>query len=181
MKAEFEKLIKELEKRFEKNKEMHGSLSWDNIIQKVISYSAKQMESVLAMENTGGQIDIISFNDKPDQIYFVDCSPESPVGRRSLCYDEDALHGRKENKPKGSALGMAKQYGWEILSEAEYRQLQSVGNFDNKTSSWVQTPAAIRDLGGALFCDKRYRQVFTYHNGAESYYAARGFRAKLLL
>jgi hypothetical protein len=131
------------------------------------------------MERTGGEPDVVGHDQKTGECVFYDCSPESPQGRRSLCYDREALEARKENKPKGNALDVAAAMGVELLTEEQYRDLQRLGRFDTKTSSWVKTPSAIRDLGGALFCDRRYEHVFVYHNGAESYYAARGFRASL--
>jgi hypothetical protein len=131
------------------------------------------------METTGGEPDVVSYDKKNDEYIFYDCSPESPKGRRSICYDDEALEARKEHKPEDSAINMATSMGIEMLTEEQYRELQQLGNFDLKTSSWVKTPAAVRELGGALFCDRRYNHVFTYHNGAESYYAARGFRGSL--
>src|SRR5690606_1072722 len=138
-----------------------------------------KLKSLYEMERTGGEPDVVAFDKKAGEFVFNDCSAESPQGRRSVCFDREALDSRKEHKPKDSAAGMAADMGIELLTEAEYRELQTLGEFDLKTSSWVQTPAAIRKLGGALFCDRRYGQVFVYHNGAQSYYAARGFRASL--
>lgn len=173
--AEFISILKS---RFEKNMARHKNLEWGSI-QKKLENSKEQLWSLFEMERTGGEPDVVSFDKKTNQYAFYDCSPESPKERRSVCYDSDALESRKENKPKHSALGMAAEMGVVILSEEEYRYLQTLGNFDTKTSSWIKTPTNIRELGGALFCDRRYNTVFVYHNGAESYYAVRGFRASL--
>ena len=167
-----------LKERFEKNMKHHMGLEWVAVQAKLVSDTAK-LWSLNQMEITGGEPDVIEFDKKTGSIIFYDCSAESPKERRSLCYDRVALDSRKENKPKDNAMDMATSMGIEILSEEQYRALQQLGNFDTKTSSWVQTPAAIRKLGGALFCDRRYNTVFLYHNGAESYYAARGFRGLL--
>lgn len=178
-------LLSTLKDRFEKNMQRHKGLEWYKVQAKLeacLSGSQAGPEKLWAlneMERTGGEPDIVGYEKKTDEYVFYDCSAESPGGRRSTCYDHQALEARKENKPKDSAVGMAAAMGIELLSEEQYRQLQQWGNFDTKTSSWVETPAAVRKLGGALFCDRRYNCVFLYHNGAESYYAARGFRAAL--
>lgn len=164
--------------RFEKNMTRHKALEWTKIQAKLESNPAK-LWSLNEMENTGGEPDVIAFDKKSGEFVFFDCSAESPAGRRSVCYDAEALAARKENKPKNSAVAMATAMCIEILTEEEYRELQQKGKFDLKTSSWILTPASIRKLGGALFCDRRYDTVFLYHNGAESYYAARGFRGSL--
>lgn len=169
-------LIKTLKARFEKNKDRHKGIDWDKVEAKL---KADKLWSLNEMEKTGGEPDVVAYVKKANEFIFVDCSPESPAGRRSVCYDKEALDSRKEHKPKNSAINMAAEMGVEILTEEEYRQLQQVGKFDLKTSSWIKTTAAVRKLGGALFCDRRYETVFLYHNGAESYYAARGFRASL--
>jgi Protein of unknown function (DUF4256) len=156
----------------------HKGLEWGKVLEKLKANPGK-LWSLNEMEATGGEPDVVGYDKKTGEYIFYDCSAESPNGRRSLCYDEDALESRKENKPAGSALDMAESIGVEILSEEQYRQLQELGKFDLKTSSWVHTPADIRKLGGAVFCDRRYDTVFLYHNGAESYYAARGFRGSL--
>lgn len=171
-------LIQTLKTRFEKNPTRHGNIKWENI-QKKLDSSPEKLWSLHEMERTEGEPDVVSYDDKSDEYTFFDCSAESPKGRRSLCYDRKALDSRKENKPANSALDLVNEIGIEILDEAQYRHLQSLGNFDLKTSSWVKTPEDIRKLGGAIFCDKRYNTVFLYHNGAESYYAARGFRGVL--
>lgn len=173
-----EELFKLLKYRFEKNMNRHKGLKWSDVESRLKSYPDK-LWSLNEMEVTGGEPDVIGFEKKSGEIIFCDCSAESPKDRRSLCYDGDALASRKENKPSGSAADMAIRMGIELLSEEQYRELQELGTFDSKTSSWVKTPAAIRELGGAIFCDRRYNHVFTYHNGAESYYAARGFRGLL--
>ena len=171
-------MIATLKSRFEKNLHRHPSLDWKKVEAKLLAQPA-QLKSLQMMEDTGGEPDVVSFDKKSNEFIFMDCSAESPAGRRSLCYDKAALDARKENKPKDSAKNLAIAMGVEILNEEQYRFLQTLGNFDLKTSSWIQTPDKIRKLGGALFCDRRYDTVFTYHNGAESYYAARGFRAML--
>jgi hypothetical protein len=173
-----EELIMLLENRFEKNKKRHKEIEWKNVLAKLRKNPSK-LKTLRAMEDTGGEPDVIGFDKKANEFIFADCADESPKGRRSICYDEDALQSRKEHKPKNSAVEMAKGIGIELLSEEEYRQLQKLGSFDTKTSSWVKTPSSIRELGGAIFCDRRYDHVFTYHNGAESYYAARGFRGSV--
>ena len=172
--------LQQLQQRFEKFPERHTGIRWETVRKKLEAQPGK-IKVLQAMEDTGGEPDVIGLHPKTGAIIFADCSAESPAGRRSCCYDEQALRSRKENKPPHSAEGLAAKIGIEILSEAEYRGLQQLGQFDCKTSSWVQTPAAIRARGGAVFCDRRYDQVFLYHNGAESYYAARGFRGKLLV
>ncbi len=173
-------LLQILKLRFENNRERHPRLSWDKVEAKLIANPDK-LYSLYEMERTGGEPDVVGYEPKTTQFIFYDCSPESPLGRRNICYDPEALASRKKFKPENSALGMAQEMGVEILSEAEYRKLQELGRFDTKTSSWVKTTAEIRKLGGALFCDYRYGKVFLYHNGAESYYSLRGFRSKLLV
>jgi hypothetical protein len=175
---EQEEMLHILKKRFESNMKRHKGLVWASI-QTQLTSKPEKLWSLQAMEATGGEPDVIAFDKKTNEYIFCDCSAESPAGRRSLCYDDEALQARKENKPKGSALQLATTMGIELLDESEYRSLQKVGPFDAKTSSWIKTPQSIRALGGGLFCDYRYGQVFTYHNGAESYYAARGFRGLL--
>jgi hypothetical protein len=170
-------LLKILKERFEKHTGRHKGISWDKV-QGRLQAAPGRLWSLQQMENTEGEPDVVGM-EKSGEFIFMDCAAESPKGRRSICYDPDALAARKENKPKHSALGMAREMGIEILSEEQYRHLQELGDFDRKTSSWILTPPAIRKLGGALFCDKRYDHVFTYHNGAESYYGARGFRGLL--
>lgn len=171
-------LLRELKTRFEKNVSRHKDLDWSKI-QAKLEANPKKLRSIDLMEETGGEPDIVGYDKTTDEYIFFDCAPESPKERRSLCYDRKALDSRKEHKPKNSAMDLAEAMGIEILSEAQYRELQQLGSFDLKTSSWIATPDAIRKLGGALFCDRRYDTVFTYHNGAESYYAARGFRGCL--
>src|ERR1044072_91069 len=173
-----EELLTALKTRFEENMDRHKGLDWTKVQAKLES-NPEKLWSLNEMERTGGEPDVVSFDKKSGEYLFIDCSPESPKDRRSICYDREALEARKENKPKNSAINMATAMGIEILTEEQYRELQKLGNFDLKTSSWVKTPPDIRKLGGALFCDPRYHQVFTYHNGAESYYAARGFRGSL--
>lgn len=176
--TKFAALVEALQSRFAKNMRRHETIEWHSVETRLKAQPAK-LRALAEMERTGGEPDVIGFDDASGALIFCDCAPESPAGRRSLCYDREALDARKENKPGGSALGMAAELGIEILTEQEYRALQALGEFDRKTSSWVRTPSDIRHLGGALFCDRRYGQVFLYHNGAESYYAARGFRARL--
>ena len=171
-------LLSTLKARFEKNMSRHKGLKWDEITSRL---TPTLLWSLHEMERTGGEPDVVGFDKKTGQYIFYDCAAESPKGRRSICYDHEALEARKENKPEDSAINMAEEMGIEILTEEEYRGLQHLGAFDLKTSSWIRTPAPIRKLGGALFCDRRFDHVFTYHNGAESYYAARGFRGKLLV
>ncbi len=173
-----EELIGILKNRFEKNMKRHKGLEWSNV-QAKLAANPKKLWSLDEMEISGGEPDVVGHDKKTGEYIFCDCSAESPKGRRSLCYDRDALNGRKEHKPLNSALDMAADMGIELLTEEQYRQLQELGEFDTKTSSWVKTPADVRKLHGALFCDRRYNTVFLYHNGAESYYAARGFRGAL--
>ncbi len=172
------KLIETLKARFEKNANRHSAIEWTQIQTKLEANPSK-LWSLNEMERTGGEPDVVAFDKKTGEYIFYDCSPESPKDRRSVCYDHKALESRKEHKPKDSAINMAETMGVSILTEEEYRQLQQLGNFDTKTSSWIETPEAIRKLGGAVFCDFRYGTIFLYHNGAESYYAARGFRGSL--
>jgi hypothetical protein len=171
-------LLSVLKDRFERNMNRHQSLEWAKVQTKLEASPAK-LWSLAEMESSGGEPDIVGYDKKRGEYIFYDCSAESPKGRRSLCYDHEALESRKEHKPKNSALGMAAAMGVELLTEEEYRHLQQLGTFDAKTSSWVKTPTDIRQLGGALFMDDRYGHAFLYHNGAESYYAARGFRTLL--
>jgi hypothetical protein len=179
MKAkQHEKLISTLKARFEKNMQRHKGIEWSDVEARLTAHPAK-LRSLEEMEQTGGEPDVIGREKKSGEYLFCDCAAESPKGRRSLCYDGAALRARKENKPSGSAAELAESMGVEILTEEEYRALQELGEYDLKTSSWIATPPAIRKLGGALFCDRRYDTVFVYHNGAESYYAARGFRGML--
>jgi hypothetical protein len=173
-----EELLKTLKSRFEKNMNRHKGLEWDKVHSKLQANSEK-LYSLNEMEITGGEPDVVAFDKKTGEYIFYDCSAESPKDRRSVCYDHEALEKRKEHKPADSAINMAADMGIEILTEEQYRDLQKLGAFDLKTSSWIKTPANIRKLGGALFCDRRYDTVFLYHNGAESYYAARGFRGWL--
>jgi hypothetical protein len=175
---ESEELLKILKARFEKNMNRHKGIDWAKVKDR-IEANAEKLYSLYQMEQTGGEPDVMGYDKKTGEYIFYDCSPESPKGRRSICYDQEALEKRKEHKPADSAINMANDMGIEILTEEQYRELQQIGSFDLKTSSWVKTPAAIRKLGGALFCDRRYDHVFTYHNGADSYYAARGFRGML--
>ena len=173
-----EELLSVLKARFEKNMKRHKGLEWAKV-QAKLEANPEKLWSLDDMEETGGEPDVIGHDKKTGEYIFYDCSAESPKGRRSVCYDGEALESRKEHKPKNSATDMAAGMGIELLTEDQYRQLQELGEFDTKTSSWVQTPADIRELGGALFCDRRYDTVFLYHNGAESYYAARAFRGSL--
>jgi hypothetical protein len=173
-----EELLNTLKTRFEKNMNRHKDLKWDKV-QTRIESNPEKLWSLNEMERTGGEPDVVGYDKKTDEYIFYDCSAESPTGRRSLCYDRAALDARKENKPKDNAFNVASAMGIEILTEEQYRELQKLGAFDLKTSSWIKTPNEIRKLGGAIFCDRRYNNVFTYHNGAESYYAARGFRGVL--
>lgn len=175
---QLEELFISLKTRFEKNMNRHKNIDWNKILLKLKSNTEKCW-SLYQMEITGGEPDLVAYDKKTDEYIFYDCSPESPKDRRSLCYDHEALNARKEHKPKNSAIGMASEMGIEILTEEEYRELQKLGNFDTKTSNWIKTPEDIRKLGGAIFADYRYGKVFIYHNGAESYYAARGFRGFL--
>jgi hypothetical protein len=173
-----EQLLSTLENRFEKNMNRHNGLDWKTI-QSRLEAMPDKLWSLNEMELTGGEPDVVGYDENTDKFLFVDCSPESPAGRRSLCFDQEALESRRENKPKNSAMGMAAEMGVSLLTEEQYRQMQNLGEFDTKTSSWIATPAEIRNRGGALFCDRRYNHVFVYHNGAESYYGARGFRGML--
>lgn len=175
--AQREKLLKILQTRFEKNMPRHKGLEWGKIQAKL--EASEKLWSLYEMEETGGEPDVVGHDKKTGEYIFYDCSAESPKGRRSICYDHEALESRKEHKPENSAAMMASDMGIELLTEEQYRQLQLLGNFDLKTSSWIKTPADIRKLGGALFCDHRYNTIFVYHNGAESYYAARAFRGSL--
>jgi hypothetical protein len=173
-----QELLNVLKNRFEKNMSRHKGIAWAGVEAKLAA-NAQKLWSLNEMEKSGGEPDVIGFDKNTNEYIFCDCSPESPAGRRSFCYDAEALKSRKENKPKNSAVAMAEEIGIELLTEEHYRELQTLGKFDLKTSSWVKTPEAIRKLGGAIFCDRRYDTVFMYHNGAESYYAARGFRGLL--
>jgi Protein of unknown function (DUF4256) len=176
--AQSEELLKTLKTRFEKNMNRHKGLEWADVQTKLVAHP-ERIWSLYEMERTGGEPDVVGFDKKAGAYIFFDCSAESPKGRRSLCYDREALASRKEHKPENNAVDMAGAIGIELLTESEYRELQQLGNFDLKTSSWVKTPSEIRKLGGAIFCDRRYNTVFVYHNGAESYYAVRGFRGSL--
>jgi hypothetical protein len=173
-----EELLKALKTRFEKHMHRHKGLDWTKL-QAKLEADPQKLWSLNEMESTGGEPDVVGLDKKTGEYIFYDCSGESPKGRRSVCYDREALEVRKEHKPKDSALDMAAAMGIELLTEEQYRELQGLGDFDSKTSSWVQTPSDIRKLGGALFCDRRYNHVFVYHNGAESYYGARAFRGSL--
>ena len=173
-----EELLRALKARFEKNMNRHKGLEWAKV-QAKLEANTESLWSLNEMERTGGEPDVVGYDKKPGEYIFNDCSAESPKGRRSLCYDREALDSRKEHKPEDSAMDMAAAKGIDLLTEEQYRELQKLGNFDTKTSSWVKTPSDIRKLGGALFCDRRYDSVFVYHNGAESYYAARAFRGLL--
>ena len=171
-------LLQTLKTRFEANIPRHKGIKWADV-QSRLEASPKALKALAAMEATGGEPDVIGHDPSTGLVTFCDCSAESPTGRRSLCYDDAALEARKENKPQGSAAGMAAEMGIELLTEEQYRALQQLGEFDVKTSTWIKTPDDVRSLGGALFCDRRYGRVFTYHNGVQSYYAARGFRGRL--
>jgi hypothetical protein len=173
-----EELLRALKARFEKNMNRHKGLEWAKV-QAKLEATTEKLWSLNEMEVTGGEPDVVSHDNKTGEYIFYDCSAESPKGRRSVCYDREALESRKNHKPENNAIDMATAMGIELLTEEKYRELQKLENFDLKTSSWVQTPANIRKLGGAIFCDHRYDTVFVYHNGAESYYAARGFRGSL--
>lgn len=173
-----EELLSALKARFEKNMNRHEGLEWAEVQEKLES-NAEKLWSLNEMERTGGEPDVVGYDNKTAEYIMYDCSAESPKGRRSICYDREALESRKEHKPNNSAIDMATAMGIELLTEEQYRELQKLGNFDTKTSSWVKTPSEIRKLGGAIFCDFRYGNVFVYHNGAESYYGARGFRGLL--
>ena len=178
VKKQREEINSVLKARFERNMNRHKGLEWAKV-QAKLEANIRKLRSLNEMERTGGEPDVIGRDEKTGEYIFYDCSAESPKDRRSFCYDREALESRKENKPENNAVDMAAAMGIELLTEEQYRELQKLGNFDTKTSSWVKTPAAIRKLGGALFCDRRYDTVFVYHNGAESYYAARGFRGSL--
>jgi hypothetical protein len=176
--AQREELLRTLQARFEKNRGRHKGIDWASVHTRLEANSAKLL-SLVEMEATGGEPDVVGHDKMTEEYIFNDCSAESPKGRRSICYDREALESRKEHKPKNNAIDMAADMGIEILTEADFRELQKLGNFDTKTSSWVLTPANIRKLGGAIFCDRRFDTIFVYHNGADSYYAARGFRGSL--
>ena len=176
--AKCEELLKMLQRRFENNRHRHEGLAWKQVRER-IEVRPEKLWALGEMERTGGEPDVVGRDEKSGECIFYDCSAESPAGRRSFCYDREALESRNEHKPKNSAVGLATAIGIQILNEQEYRELQNLGEFDARTSSWVKTPAEIRALGGALFCDRRYGTVFLYHNGAESYYASRGFRGWL--
>lgn len=173
-----EQLLETLKARFEKNMNRHQGLEWSKV-QTKLEANPEKLWSLSEMERTGGEPDVVSYDEKTDEYIFFDCAAESPKGRRSVCYDREALESRKKHKPETSAMDMAAAMGIELLTEEQYRALQQLGEFDLKTSSWIQTPPDIRKRGGALFCDRRYEHVFVYHNGAESYYASRGFRGWL--
>src|SRR3989454_2496329 len=175
-----EELLRALKARFEKNMDRHKGLEWAKV-QAKLEANTKKLWSLNEMERTGGEPDVVWVDKKTGEYIFYDCSAESPKGRRSVCYDGEALESRKEHKPKNSAIDMAAALGVELLTEEQFRELQKLGDFDTKTSSWVKTPSDIRKLGGALFCDRRYDHVFVYHNGAESYYAASGIRGSLMV
>lgn len=175
-----EELLETLKVRFEKNMHRHKGLKWNDVAAKLdLPAGREKLWSLNEMESSGGEPDVVSYDKKTDEYIFYDCSPESPKGRRSVCYDRKALEARKAHKPANSVMDMVADMGVELLTEEQYRELQQLGNFDMKTSSWVKTPAAIRKLGGAIFCDRRYDNVFMYHNGADSYYGSRGFRGAL--
>jgi Protein of unknown function (DUF4256) len=176
--ADREDLLIELKRRFEENTDLHKGLAWATV-QAKLEAAPQKLWSLSEMERTGGEPDVVGFDEATGEYVFYDCSPESPKGRRSLCYDRAAWESRKEHKPENDAVSLAAAMGIEILTEDEYRELQRLGDFDLKTSSWVRTPDEVRSLGGAIFCDRRFGRIFTYHNGAESYYAARGFRGAL--
>ena len=173
-----EELLEILKTRFEKNMNRHNGLEWAKV-QAKLETNTEKLWSLYEMERTGGEPDVVVFDKETGEFIFYDCSPESPKGRRSVCYDREALESRKNHKPQNNAIDMARDMGIKILSEEQYRELQKLGHFDTKTSSWVKTPENIRKLGGAIFCDRRYDTVFVYHNGADSYYASRGFRGSL--
>jgi Protein of unknown function (DUF4256) len=175
---EIEELLPKLKARFDTHRNRHKGIEWVQVEAKLKAESGK-LWSLREMENTGGEPDVVGFDKKSGEIIFCDCPAESPKGRRNVCYDREALNSRKEHKPQNNAMDMAAAMGIEVLSEEQYRALQQLGNFDTKTSSWVKTPSDIRELGGAVFCDRRFGHVFLYHNGAETYYASRGFRGSL--
>ncbi|HEX4957381.1 MAG TPA: DUF4256 domain-containing protein [Lacibacter sp.] len=176
--AQSKELLQILEARFEKHRQRHTGMQWTDVAARIQAHAGK-LWSLYEMERTGGEPDVVSFDPATGAYVFFDCAAETPKDRRSICYDEAALQSRKEHKPKNSAVGMAETMGIELLNEEQYRKLQTLGGFDLKTSSWIKTPDEVRILGGALFCDRRYNKVFLYHNGAESYYASRGFRGWL--
>lgn len=175
---EYKNLLEILKERFEKNMNRHKGMEWDEVQEK-LKDNTEKLWSLYEMERTGGEPDIIGYDEETGEYVFYDCSAESPKGRRSICYDRKALESRKQNKPQNNVIDMALDMGIEVLTEEQYRELQKLGSFDLKTSSWVKTPENIRKKGGAIFCDYRYDTVFVYHNGAESYYSARGFRGSL--
>ena len=175
---QYAELLRIIKARYEKNMNRHKGLTWDKL-QARLEAATDKLWSLHEMERTGGEPDVVGYDKRTGEFIFYDCSAESPGGRRSLCYDRQGLESRKEHKPENNAIDMAAAMGIELLTEEQYRELQALGNFDSKTSSWVKTPSPVRKLGGALFCDRRYNRVFVYHNGAESYYAARGFRGML--
>lgn len=176
--VQFEEILGILKSRFEKNMNRHKGIQWPKL-QAKLETNTEKLWSLYEMQRTGGEPDVLGHDKKRDEYIFIDCSAESPQGRRNVCYDGEAMDSRKKNRPQNNAIDMANAMGIEILTEGQYRELQNSGNFDTKTSSWVKTPDKIRKLGGALFCDRRYDTVFVYHNGAESYYASRGFRGML--
>lgn len=176
--AQRDELLSTLESRFASNMVRHEDIEWSEVLAR-LEANPKRLQALLEMERTGGEPDVVGRDRDSGEFLFYDCCAETPAGRRSTCYDQEALDSRKEHKPAHSAVGMAASFGIELLTEAEYRALQELGSFDTKTSSWIQTPDDVRALGGALFCDRRYGKVFVYHNGAQSYYAARGFRGSL--
>lgn len=176
--ADIDQLLATLRARFEQHTVRHEGITWDQVAMR-LDGNPTALASLLAMEATGGQPDVIDHNETTDRFMFCDCSPESPIGRRNVCYDDEALAARKQHKPESSALGMCAQMGINLLTENLYRHLQTLGEFDVKTSSWIYTPESVRTRGGALFCDRRFDMVFVYHNGADSYYGARGFRGYL--
>lgn len=173
-----EDLLNTLKARFDKNMQRHKGIEWSKVLAK-LEGNMEKLWSLSEMERTGGEPDVVAYDKKANEYHFFDCSEETPKGRRSVCYDREGLESRKEHKPANNALDMAAEMGVELLTEEQYRELQNLGEFDLKTSSWIKTPDEIRKLGGALFCDRRYNHVFVYHNGAQSYYAVRGFRAIL--
>lgn len=174
-----EELLEVLKERFEKNMHRHNDLEWDKVAEKLDEADSKKLRSLYEMERTEGEPDVVGYDEESDEYIFIDCSAESPKGRRSVCYDRKALESRKKHKPENTVIDMANDMGIELLTEEQYRALQELENVDKKTSSWVQTPVDIRERGGAIFCDYRYGHVFTYHNGADSYYSSRGFRGLL--